>query len=322
MFLTNLLATLGLRRGGIPAGRSSAHGMLVMAASSVIFSAMSLLVPFARPVSTYVVASSRFIIGGAAILALGLFGALSLKAVNLWWLLIRGLFGATSVYLYYRGIVTLGLGMGTVLNYTYPVFAAILAPIILKEKLAPDVIAAVAVSFVGIYLVVNPDGIMRLLSGSSAGGRAGISAFFDLSVNGLLSLLGGVLAAVAVVAIKKLRETDSSSVIYLAQCIFGVVVIGWPTATSSFAFAPSLWIILLAIGVLATVAQLLMTYAYKHVPATEGSLLAFLVPVLNVALGVLVFAERMGLPAVIGSVLVLLCCAWVALRERFVKAVQ
>jgi drug/metabolite transporter (DMT)-like permease len=287
--------------------------MLVMAASSVIFSAMSLLVPFARPVSTYVVASSRFIIGGAAILALGLFGALSLKAVNLWWLLIRGLFGATSVYLYYRGIVTLGLGMGTVLNYTYPVFAAILAPIILKEKLAPDVIAAVA---------VYPDGIMRLLSGSSAGGRAGISAFFDLSVNGLLSLLGGVLAAVAVVAIKKLRETDSSSVIYLAQCIFGVVVIGWPTATSSFAFAPSLWIILLAIGVLATVAQLLMTYAYKHVPATEGSLLAFLVPVLNVALGVLVFAERMGLPAVIGCVLVLLCCAWVALRERFVKAVQ
>ena len=296
-------------------GQSYLHGVLVMVVSSFIFSAMSLLVPFANSAaSTYVVASTRFVTGGLAIVAMGLLGILRLRPVNLGWLAIRGLFGSVSVYLFYRGIVKLGLGMGSILNYTYPVFAALLAPLVLREKLAPDVVLAVIVSFLGIYLVVNPTGVEHAFGGG------GLSALLDFSPEGLLALLGGVLAAVAVVAIKKLRETDSSSTIYLAQCVFGVLVIGWPTATSSFSFAPLMWIVLLAIGVLATIAQLLMTYAYKHVPATEGSLLAFLVPVLNVFLGVIVFGETMTPLAIAGSIVVLASCTWVALRERFVRS--
>ncbi len=284
------------------------HGMLVMALSSVIFSLMSLMVPLASQASTYIVASSRFVTGGVAIVALGLFGVLSLKAVNWKWLVIRGLVGSISVYLYYRGIVTLGLGLGTILNYTYPVFAAILAPIILKEKLSWDVIAAVGASFIGIYMVVNPFG---------SGG-----AFLAVNAERLISLLGGLLAAVAVVSIRKLRQTDSSSVIYLAQCVFGALVIGWQTAKSSWSFPAWVWLILVGIGILATVAQLMMTYAYKHVPATEGSILAFLVPVLNVILGVVVFHETMQPLALIGSLIVLSCCIYVALRERIMRLVS
>jgi drug/metabolite transporter (DMT)-like permease len=96
-------------------------------------------------------------------------------------------------------------------------------------------------------------------------------------------------------------------------------VIGWQTATSSFAFPAWIWLVLLAIGVLATAAQLLMTYAYKHVPATEGSILAFLVPVFNVILGVLVYHETMQPMALVGSMIVLVSCLYVALRERFVR---
>jgi drug/metabolite transporter (DMT)-like permease len=277
--------------------------MPVMAASSVLFSAMSLLIPFTRSVSTSIVASARFVTGIVVIVGLALVGVTRLKPVNRWWLIVRGLIGATSVYFFYRGIVMLGLSKGTILNYTYPVFAALLAPLMLKEKLSWDVVAAVIVSFVGIALVLNPGRI------SSSG------------IEELLALLGGVLSGVAVVAIKKLRETDSPYMIYLAQCIFGLVVVGWPTATSSFSFAGRQWLILLGIGALATAAQLAMTWAYKHVRATEGSLLGFLVPVLNVALGVIVFGETMRLSAVAGSALVLLCCGYVAFRERILRLV-
>jgi drug/metabolite transporter (DMT)-like permease len=98
-------------------------------------------------------------------------------------------------------------------------------------------------------------------------------------------------------------------------------VVGWPTTTSSFSFAGRQWLILLGIGALATAAQLAMTWAYKHVRATEGSLLGFLVPVLNVALGVIVFGETMRLSTVAGSALVLLCCGYVAFRERLLRLV-
>jgi drug/metabolite transporter (DMT)-like permease len=162
------------------------------------------------------------------------------------------------------------------------------------------------VSFVGIWLVIRP----------AAGGGA---AAFSISGNDLLALLGGLLSAIAVVAIKKLRETDTPFIIYLAQCIFGLLVVGWPTATSSFAFAGIEWVILLGIGLIATVAQLLMTWAYKHVPATEGSLLAFLTPVLNVLLGIIVFGEALHPTTLVGSVLVILCCAYVAFRDRILR---
>lgn len=281
---------------------SYTRGMVVMAASSLVFSAMSLLVPFTSSINTSIVTAVRFTHGILVIGGLGLFRVIELKPVNKLWLLGRGVFGAASVYLMYFGMVKLGLGMGTILSYTYPVFAALLAPLIIREKLHPDVFVAVAVSFVGIWLVVNP------LAGSAAGGHMGLYQ--------LLALLGGVLSAVAVVAIRKLQTTDSPYMIYLAQCVFGVIIIGYPTATSSFTFALPLWLVLAGIGILATVAQLLMTTAYRDVPATEGSLLAFMVPVVNGILGILVFGETMQPLTIPGAILVLAPCAYVALRER------
>ncbi len=284
--------------------------MLLMAASSLVFSAMSLLVPFTRPINTSVVTAARFAIGILAIGGLGLFRFIEIRPVNWKWLIGRGLFGAASVYLMYFGMVRLGLGMGTILSYTYPVFAALLAPLMIREKVRGDVFAAVAVSFVGIWLVVNP-----------LGGGGLHAQGFDIVVN-LLALLGGVFSAVAVVAIRKLQKTDSPYVIYLAQCIFGILMIGYPTATSSFAFALPLWLVLAGIGILATVAQLMMTRAYRDVPATEGSLLAFLVPVVNSVLGVVVFGEALKPTTIVGGVIVIAACAYVALRERLLKIIE
>jgi drug/metabolite transporter (DMT)-like permease len=276
-------------------------GMLVMAGSSVLFSAMSFLVPLAGPASSAVVTTARFVVGILIIAATAVSGLARLSPKNWLWLIVRGIIGAGSVFLFFRGIRALGLGRGTVLNYSYPVFAALVAPLLLRERLHLDVLAAIGVAFAGIYLVLDPGNIL------------------SVGVEGLLALLGGVLAGVAVVAIKKLRETESPSVIYLAQCVFGLLVVAWPTATSRFDFPALTWIVLVGVGVLATAAQLLMTWAYKHVPATEGSLLGFLVPVLNVLLGVLVYGERMRPTILAGSLLVLAACAYVAFRERIMR---
>jgi len=273
----------------------------MMAASSLLFSLMSVLIPLAHGVSASIIASARFVTGIVVILGMALITRTGLKAVNKGWLVARGVIGASSVYLLFRGIQNLGLGQGTILNYTYPIFASLLAPIMIREKLTWDVLAAGMVSFFGIWLVVSPGPIS------------------SINIETILALLGGVGSGIAVVAIKKLRETETPSIIYLAQCVFGLLVLGWPTAVSSFAFAGVEWLVLLAIGVVATVAQLAMTWAYKHVPATEGSLLAFLTPVLNVLLGVLVFGELMKPMTLVGSGVVLACCGYIAFRERILK---
>ena len=292
--------TLPVRSEAGAPSPSAATGMLTMVGSAVLFSAMAFLLPFTRGVSTSLIASARFVTGIVVILGLAGLRVTRLTAGNKLWLVVRGVIGATSVYFFYRGIMNLGLGKGTILNYTYPIFAAVFAPVLLKERLSWDVLVAVLVSFGGIWLVVNP----------------GVGS---IGTEDLLALLGGVLSGVAVVAIKKLRETETSYIIYLAQCVFGLLVMGWPTATSSFSFAAVQWLLLLGIGAVATVAQLTMTWAYKHVSATEGSLMAFLTPVLNVILGALVFGERMQALTLVGSAVVLLCCGYVAFREKLLR---
>jgi drug/metabolite transporter (DMT)-like permease len=282
--------------------------MLVMAASSILFSGMSVLVPLARPASTFLIASSRYVTGIAAVMGLALLGFTRLRVSNWPWMVVRGLFGAVAVYLTYYGILEVGLGMGTVLQYTYPVFAAILAPLLLREKLPLDVATAVLVSFLGIFFVVDP---------FSAGGLGA-----EKTIPALLTLSGGIASAVAIVAVKKLRETESSAMIYLSQCVFGILVTGYPTSTSSLRFALPVWAVLLGIGVIATVAQLMMTSAYGHVPAAEGSLLAYLTPVINAVLGVLIFGESFRPRALVGSLVILAACLYVGLRERLIAAVR
>jgi drug/metabolite transporter (DMT)-like permease len=74
--------------------------------------------------------------------------------------------------------------------------------------------------------------------------------------------------------------------------------------------------------VIATVAQLLMTSAYRDVPAAEGSLLAFLTPVINAVLAVVIFGESFRPRALVGSLVVLAACLYVGLREKLVAAVR
>ena len=73
---------------------------------------------------------------------------------------------------------------------------------------------------------------------------------------------------------------------------------------------------------MATAAQLTMTWAYKHVPASAGKPARLPdEPVLNVLLGVLIFGEQMRVSTLAGSAIVLLCCGYITFREKILRLV-
>ena len=69
-------------------------------------------------------------------------------------------------------------------------------------------------------------------------------------------------------------------------------------------------------GLVAAVAQLLMTHAYRFIGAMEGSLLSMLTPVLNVGFGLLIFQEIVTMRFLIGCVIVLLGCTYAAIPQK------
>jgi drug/metabolite transporter (DMT)-like permease len=284
------------------------RGVLGMIGSALLFSAMALLVRYVQGVSFFITSLFRFIIGLAILCTLALFRQIRLEFNNRPLLLLRGLFGGIGVILFYLSIVKIGIAKGTVISNTFPVFATLGGVLFLKDRVRPLVWLSLGVSLAGLVLLTRS---------SWSGGFTGEN---DLWV--LWALFGAVAAGVAIVCVKRLRETDSSTSIFLSQSLIGLWIVLVPAGLHSTELALGTIWILIGLGVVATAAQLLMTWSFAYVSVSSGSLLSLLTPVCNVFLGVLVFRESLTVLESIGSALILLSCAIVAILGKEPIAVR
>ena len=281
--------------------RSETSGVLIMLAACVLFAIMAGLVGLAgQTVSPFSTAFVRFGLGLVLLSAGAATGLFPLKFRRKGLLTVRGLLGATAVFVLYMTIPKIGLGRASVLNTSFPIFAAIGGAVFLGERVRPVTWSAILVSFAGVYLIGS----------AKMEGGVGFGLYEALAVG------GAVCAGGAVVTVRKLRETDASNSIYFAHCLCGVLMTGGPGAMRLGGLAAGVWLVLAGVAVSGSAGQLLMTYAYKRVRVATGSLMMLLVPVISVFTGVLAFDERLDLQTSIGIVLVIASCAFVVLAGR------
>ncbi|MEM7396020.1 MAG: DMT family transporter, partial [Verrucomicrobiota bacterium] len=255
--------------------REHVVGVATVAGSSVIFAVMAGLIRYASHLDAWVMALTRFGIGIALIGTAAMGRKIALNFVRSRMLFLRGLLGGVGVVLYYISIIHIGLAKGTVIIYSYPIFAAIGGALFLGERLDPRRFGLIGLAFVGLYL--------------TAMGRWSLDVGFALYE--WLALLGAFLAGIVVCLIKKLHDTESTQSIFTAQCVVGFWVVLMPAQFSAGAIGVGGAIIIVAAGLLAAAGQLMMTYGFKYVEASTGALLGMLTPVLNVVAGLLLFGE-------------------------------
>ena len=274
------------------------QGHLLLFLASVCFSFMSVLVRLVGKEHVVEATFLRFAFGIAVVGLLWLRGWVRIRPVKWLFLCVRGVLGGTAVLCLFLGITHLGLAQGSILFFSYPIFTALCAWLALKERQSPDTWCAMLAAFVGVYLILWP----KDWSGALA--------------YKLVALAGAVISGIAITSVRKLRKTDSSYTIFLSLCTFGLLIVAAPAATKSFRFDAWAWLALLGVGALATVGQLMMTFAYKFVQAGQGSIYSFVSPALNVAMGALLFAEVLPLRSWTGACLVLGACMYVSLADR------
>ncbi len=282
--------------------RDHLSGVLWTIASTVMFSLMALFARLAHDVAgldAWKTSEIRFLFSMAAVVVLSVVTGRPLRFVNRSWLVSRGIFGALAVVLFFFAINIIGVAKATILVYTCPMWAGLLSPMLLGDRIGKELWATVLVVFAGLYLIIVPPGHFT-----------GVS-WFDL-----LALSGGLLSGIAVLSVKKLRETDSTVAILFSQAFFGWLIVSVPAAREGYAISPTGWALLIALSVFAVAGQMQMTYAYKHVGGTEGALLGTLTPVFNVFVGLFMFHEKVGVRGLVGCVIVLAGCIYAALPPR------
>ena len=262
-------------------------GLPVVALSCVFFAGMAALARYVSPV----VPSSelvliRFVTGMVAMAGYYLARGHRPKAPRVLPWVGRGLFGGAAVFFYFAAIHALEVGPATVLNYSSPIYAAILAALFLGEPLTGRIAAGIAIATVGSALVA--------LSASGPG-----ATWF--SPGALAGMLSAVLGGAAMTTVRSLRKDTSAASIYVSFCLFGAVV-SLPAALHDWrALDLRTWALAIGVGLFSIAAQLLITYAFAFVSTARVAVVTQLTPPFTWLLGVALLHESLTLEALLGA---------------------
>jgi drug/metabolite transporter (DMT)-like permease len=206
----------------------------------------------------------------------------------------RGLSGFAALVLFFYAIARLPLATAVTLNYTAPLFLAGLSAWWLKEKHSRGLTGAVLLGFVGIVLLLRPQ----------VDGQAWLPA--------LAGLASGLLAAVAYVNVKQLGKLGEPEwrVVFYFTLLATVGGGAWMLLAGFHRPRASDWPWLVGIGVTATLAQLALTRAYHRGRTLTVGSLAYTTVGFSALYGVLLFGERLPLPAWAGMAVVAAAGVW------------
>jgi drug/metabolite transporter (DMT)-like permease len=208
-------------------------------------------------------------------------------------LALRGLLGFASMSCIYFALVRLPLADATVLQYTSPVWTALLAIFVLGERMRPREVALAAASLAGVVLIARPS----FLFGAAA------PRLDLLAVAAMLA--AAIFSAGAFVTIRKLGRTEHPLVIVFYFTLVTVPA-SLPGALAGFVLPTGReWWMLLAVGLAAQAGQVYLTRGLQLEPAGRATAASYLQVVFAAVWGALVFREIPDAWTVGGSVVVL-----------------
>lgn len=231
-------------------------GEILLFLSSVLFAVMSILVKIvSHTFSAMFISLIRFIIGIISGYFLLKFQKIPIKIYDTKSWVLRGIFGAAGMITMYIGISLTSSGRATMLSNTYPAFVAFFGWIFFKEKISPISIVSLTLCIVGSAFI-----------------------FWDNSnysrLGDFIALLSGISGGMAINYLRKGVNVDNPIIIYLSTCIFGLILIPFTlNEWHKLNFLNSGYLLLIAI--IAFLAQVTMTWGYRYVEATKGSIISF-----------------------------------------------
>lgn len=250
-----------------------------MAAGALAFSVMSLLVRLVGArLPTMEVVLARSVI--TLVITAGLLGRLGISP----WgrerrlLLMRGLLGFVALSSFYYAVIHLPLADATVIQYTNPVFTALLAAVFLAERISRKAVVLSLASLAGVVVMARPS----MLFGG-AGGLPGIPV--------AIGVTGAVFSAAAYTTVRRLGRSEAPLVIVFWFALISTVG-ATPFAAIDFVMPRAEeWWLLLGVGVTTQLGQLFLTLGLRDEKAGRVMPVAYLQIVFAAVWGVWLLGE-------------------------------
>jgi drug/metabolite transporter (DMT)-like permease len=189
-------------------------------------------------------------------------------------------------YLWFLALTMIPIAQVVSIEFTMPIWTAILAAVFLGEQITWRKSVAIALGLIGVLVIVRP-GV-----GEGSPGH-------------LIMLVAAVLFGTSVVMMKSLTRTDPVVVIIfwmlLIQSAIGLLpaiyVWTWPSA--------QLWPWLVVVALCGTFSHYCMTHAMRFADATIVVPMDFLRVPLSATVGWLIYSERLDVYTIVGAAVIL-----------------
>lgn len=234
----------------------------------------------------------RFLIGAAVMLSVCAWRRIPVPERKYWkWITATGILQiAVNNVCMQIGMYSLTAGVVSVLNYTMPVWMAILAQLFLKERLTLRKIAGIAICIAGLFVLMdihdlgNMTAVSIVLAGAAAWAASGIILKRHLQDSPPLQYSAWQMVV-------------GSLLLFIVALIVPQPSIHWTTTAAAC---------LLYNGILAAaVGFFLWNYILAHMEAGKAGVAILVVPVVGVVSGILVLGEAFTWHTALGILLVL-----------------
>ena len=256
---------------------------------SICFGTMNALVKWASSldgVDVWVVIMVRSSVIAFAVAAFAASRGISLKVNDSKTMFLRCTVGLIAMILYFTALARIPIGQAVTLQYTAPLFVALLSGAIIAEKVQPVVIAVVVVAFAGIVLIVSPD-------------------LSSVEPDALLALGSGFFAALAYIYVRQLRNTDSATSVVFWFAAFSVAGSIIQAAPNLFTLDTEALAALVGVGIGAGGGQVGITMAYHRANAAWVSAFSYLTVIIATIYGFILFDESLAISDYIGGLLII-----------------
>jgi drug/metabolite transporter (DMT)-like permease len=278
-------------------------GIILLLLAELSFAAATVFVKFAcagTDIPAIEASFFRFLIGVFVAGSVMVKSNISFKPNKTKLVIWRALLNTIALIFFFLSVKHTTLTNANMLNMTYPAFIFLFAPFIVKENISWLQGFYLSLTMLGIYFVIHPD-------------------FSHVNIGDWYGLISGIGAALAILALRKAREYDSTALILFYLMAIGLFINGlllipvfvMPNKIQLFHLVMS--------AIFGFAGQAFITSGYKHIEAAKGSLISASRIIFSVILGMTIFAESFTIRWLIGGTLIMISLLGVSWPKRATK---
>ncbi len=210
--------------------------------------------------------------------------------------LFRSGIGMGAMYCFFYSLANLPLADSMLIKSTIPLIIPFISLAWLKESLSTRIIVAGLLGFVGVFVILNPDGNST-----------------NWAV--LVALSSSLMAALAFVTVRQLSSTEPPLRIVTYFAIVGLIISAIPLTWTWQTPTLQQCVMLLGVGLTTTIGQLLLTRGYQNAPASSVGIFTYTSVPFGTFLGWLFWQELLEPEFYLGAILIILAGVLVLRRK-------